>query len=210
MRRQLQTIAENIGLEKDEIQKTLNSAYNSRSKFTRKPPDKNTAQLWALNESYSMVIVGGKVKVMHCNSSNEYDMLSVDAFKTLFANQFIHVGTDKKTQIKELGKAWVMWADRCTYKEGICFEPSGADDPLKLNLWTGFPYKPIAHDERIEVIREYILNIVCNGNEKHYDYLIKWMARGFQHPEKIAEVAVVLRGGKGSGKGLERGHLESC
>jgi len=165
--------------------------------WTGKTPDK----LWALNESYSMVIVGGKARVMHCNSSNEYDMLSVDAFKTLYANQFIHVGTDKKTQIKELGKAWVMWADRCTYKEGICFEPSGADDPLKLNLWTGFPYKPMAHDERIEVIREYILNIVCNGNEKHYDYLIKWMAGGFQHPEKIAEVAVVLRGGKGSGKG---------
>jgi phage/plasmid-associated DNA primase len=43
--------------------------------------------------------------------------------------------------------------------------------------------------------------IICSGNEEHYRYLIGWCAHCVQHPEKQAEVAVVLRGLKGTGKG---------
>src|SRR6185295_2301277 len=42
----------------------------------------------------------------------------------------------------------------------------------------------------------------CGGNEQHYQWLLRWMAYCVQHPERQAETAVVLRGRKGTGKGL--------
>ena len=44
--------------------------------------------------------------------------------------------------------------------------------------------------------------MVCSGNAGHYDWLIGWLAYCVQHPGKQAEVAVVLRGLKGTGKGM--------
>jgi hypothetical protein len=42
---------------------------------------------------------------------------------------------------------------------------------------------------------------ICSSDQEIYDYLIKWMARGVQQPSSPGEVAVVLRGGRGVGKG---------
>jgi hypothetical protein len=46
-----------------------------------------------------------------------------------------------------------------------------------------------------------MLHNVCSGREDYYEYLIKWMARAVQYPASPGEVAIVLRGGKGAGKG---------
>jgi phage/plasmid-associated DNA primase len=51
------------------------------------------------------------------------------------------------------------------------------------------------------LIRQHLLEVICSGNEPEYDWLISWLARAVQHPELHAEVAVVLRGLKGTGKG---------
>ncbi len=199
VRERLRATGNVLGLDANEIKATLTSAYKNRGKTTRKPPKNVTgkAKLTELNKTYSLAIIGRTAAVMHHNSNNEYDMLSVDAFKTLFCNDFMVDGP----KFNPLGKSWINWGGRLTYKEGVCFEPAGTVTPHKLNLWTGFPYKPVPCDDSIELIKEYILDIVCNRNLDYYHYLIKWMARGFQHPEKLAEVAVVLRGSKGSGKG---------
>ncbi len=217
VRKRLQAVALGMGLTADEIEKTLTSAYNARSTTTRKPPPvliaghsdgvNNTSKLEKLNENYSLVILGGVAKVMQHNSQNEYDTMSTDAFKTLMSNVFMQIGTADSPRRRAVGGEWCSWVGRKTYKEGVCFEPYSIDPPKnmnvhKLNTWTGFPYEPIPYDnERIEVITEYILEIVCHDNRDYFDYLIRWLARGFQEPAKQAEVAVVLRGSKGSGKG---------
>ena len=42
---------------------------------------------------------------------------------------------------------------------------------------------------------------VCNGNVEHYEFLLSWMARLFQKPGEQGEIAVVLCGIEGTGKG---------
>jgi hypothetical protein len=49
--------------------------------------------------------------------------------------------------------------------------------------------------------------ILCNGDEAMADYAIRWTAWGFQNPGDVAEAALVLRGKKGSGKGLWLGTI---
>ena len=44
--------------------------------------------------------------------------------------------------------------------------------------------------------------MVCSGKVEHYSWLVDWLAYCVQHPGKQAEVAVVLRGLKGTGKGM--------
>ena len=43
--------------------------------------------------------------------------------------------------------------------------------------------------------------MICAGDQEHHAYLLGWLAHCVQHPERQAEVAVVLQGRKGTGKG---------
>jgi hypothetical protein len=45
-------------------------------------------------------------------------------------------------------------------------------------------------------------NNICAGIEEHSEYLLNWMAFAVQHPDRQGEVAVVLRGKEGTGKGM--------
>jgi len=68
-----------------------------------------------------------------------------------------------------------------------------------LNLWRGFNVDPRAGDW--SRMREHIRSVICGGDEKLDDYLMGWLATLVQNPFDPARVAVVLRGGKGTGKG---------
>ena len=48
----------------------------------------------------------------------------------------------------------------------------------------------------------HMLNVLCSGNQKHFDYLIRLMAWGVQHLDKPLGVAVALLGPQGAGKGI--------
>ena len=42
--------------------------------------------------------------------------------------------------------------------------------------------------------------MICDGNPLLYKYVLNWMARAIQFPDKPAEVALVMRGARGTGK----------
>jgi hypothetical protein len=44
--------------------------------------------------------------------------------------------------------------------------------------------------------------VICSGVESDAEYVLNWFARMFQYPDTAGEVALVLRGLKGSGKGI--------
>jgi phage/plasmid-associated DNA primase len=48
----------------------------------------------------------------------------------------------------------------------------------------------------------HICHVLANGDPKAAEYILRWIAWGLQHPGDCAEVALVFRGGKGSGKGV--------
>ena len=51
-------------------------------------------------------------------------------------------------------------------------------------------------------MQEHLLQNIARNNQEHYDYLFRWMAFGAQYPDQVPEVAIVVRGGRGTGKGL--------
>jgi hypothetical protein len=67
------------------------------------------------------------------------------------------------------------------------------------NLWQGFTVAPAAGDWSL--MRAHIRDVICGGDDALFTYVLGWLARMVQHPDQQGEVALVLRGKKGAGKG---------
>ncbi|MGA6149905.1 bifunctional DNA primase/polymerase [Stenotrophomonas sp. NPDC077461] len=67
-----------------------------------------------------------------------------------------------------------------------------------LNMWKGWSVEPRPGDWSL--LRELIRDVLTDGDAASFEYVLNWMAFMFQHPERVAEVAVAFRGAKGTGK----------
>ena len=95
---------------------------------------------------------------------------------------------------------WLGHPRRRQYIRGVCFDPTvkGSRDGV-LNLWEGFAVEPKPGDWSL--LREHVRVVICGTDPVRFDYLMGWMARMVQRPAEQGEVAVVLKGGEGTGKG---------
>lgn len=101
----------------------------------------------------------------------------------------------------ELGRAWAKSKHRRKY-EGLVFDPSTNKREIDgyYNLWRGFAVTP--KQGEWPWMRLHIRNIICRENDEYYEYLLNYLAFMVQKPEEPAEVALVLKGGEGTGKGI--------
>jgi hypothetical protein len=165
------------------------------------------ALLAAMNENYAVVKYGGQTLVATI-SGGDIGFMKVDDFHRMFANLVVYIeakgkdGATKKHAVK-LSRHWFDWEDRRQYLgRGVVFEPGS---PLEipndmLNLWRGFGVAPKSGDWRL--MHAHILNVVCSGDGKLFEYLINWIAYAVQHPGKPTGVAVAFLGPQGAGKGV--------
>ena len=99
--------------------------------------------------------------------------------------------------------AWVQWW--LTHRQrrqhrGITFLPGGLEIVNEcLNLWQGWGVEAKLGDWSL--IREHIELVLAGGNEEFALYIVRWIAWAIQNPAAQAEVALVLVGPKGAGKG---------
>lgn len=169
---------------------------------TRVPPS-----IAKLNEEHFVARYGGKAAVF-CEVVDPIDghpriePLSPADFRLLYDNQKAWsddaYGNPKRIP---LGRYWLEHRARREYK-GVIFAPGApADETLSYyNLWRGFAVE--AKEGAWELMQSHLLNAICGGDQRYLQYLLGWMAYAVQHPDRPAEVAVVLRGGRGAGKGV--------
>ncbi len=167
-----------------------------------KPGNNSTAGHMAvaeLNRSHFISRESGKTIVFRevCNAADNSIRLQRLATRDVidfFRNRMVKVG--KKSV--DLGNYWLGHPDRRQYSD-VIFSPN-VDVPGTYNLWRGFAIRPIQGDWSL--MKRHILEVICGGNQQQYDYFIGWMAYAVQYPERPAEVALVLRGLQGTGKGV--------
>jgi len=92
-----------------------------------------------------------------------------------------------------------------TYNE-IAFTPA-TTPRTTLNYWVPPSVEPVAGDW--SVIRKFLLFVICDGDRKLYDYLMKFLVHMWQKPEEKPGVMIVLLGGQGTGKGTLFNLLQS-
>jgi hypothetical protein len=174
-----------------------------------------------LNQKYAVVDYAGKVAVIYKKYNKRlrrfhWVLMTRADFKALYENQTVTttrkvVTKDKKTgqettkdesKVTQLGEYWLKHPQRRQYTNGVVFDPSESDvEAGQLNLWTGFGYEPIQKANGWSKFKHHIFHNICSGNKKHYRYLIRWLANAVQNPDQAGQVIIVLKGGKGNGKG---------
>ena len=159
-----------------------------------------------MNERYMVVNEGGKTVVYRPTSDpvlnrNYMEKLLFDDLKKAYLNDRVVVGAYKNGApiYKTKGEAWLEHPQRKQYLGGVTFAPGQEIPADTFNLWQGFAVEPAQGDW--SYYRDHIRCVICNGDEKLYDYLMDWMARAVQKPGTQGEVAIVLRGKRGTGKG---------
>ena len=165
-----------------------------------------------LNERFLATAIGGEFRIVEYRKAttpgqSNYVFHSHTALVHLFDNEQIKtgekpVGRNLVDVFDNPIKAWMKHPDRRTYRGGMTFDPSGNVDSDVFNTWTGLTVEPVRNDKLIQPIIDHIREVICDGKEELFSYLVCWLAAMIQHPEKPARSAIVLRGPKGAGKGL--------
>jgi hypothetical protein len=145
-----------------------------------------------LNERYAVIRDGSRVRIGTARNDPYYDR---ETWDLMSESDFMLLERKRKE-----AAIWLVSEARREYPNGFVFDPSGREREGYLNLWKGWAVAAVPGDWSL--IRRHIYEVLASGNEEHGDYIVRWIAWLLQHPDKPAEVALVLRGEKGVGKGV--------
>lgn len=154
-----------------------------------------------MNARYAVIKDGSKVRVGTLTPDptlgrERWDLMTQTDFSLLECHS-------------KAAKLWLESPLRRFYRHGFIFDPTGTEHEGFLNLWRGWRIEPVAGSWA--KLDYHIRRVLCAGNEEHARYVLNWLAWMFQNPNQRAEVAIVFRGAKGTGKGLlGRALLRAC
>ncbi len=154
------------------------------------------------NEKHFVVLAGSQC-VVGCETIDSLTkrpwlrLLRKMDFFDLNANKKI---PDPNNPQKEIPAArfWFEHSER-RQKRQIVFEPDGAGEDC-YNLWQGFAVE--AKEGDWNIFREHIFDVIANGDEERFKWILAWFARIVQKPGgNRPGTAIVLQGEQGTGKG---------
>lgn len=156
-------------------------------------PASNTATsnlIERMNQRFAIIGVGHQLKILDEADPNDIKLLSRPDFALQTANM---PSTAKGTSAATV---WLQSPLRRQFT-GLVFSP-GRDKPGYYNLWRGFSVDPQPGD--CSRFWDLLQHAICAGVPALYDYVRSYCAHLVQRPWERPEVALVLRGGQGTGK----------
>jgi hypothetical protein len=173
-----------------------------------------TNEIEELNKVHFVAQEGGKTRVYkeYYDEDLKRNVLhtsTFEDFKNYYLNKYIEVEgvKDGKPTIKfvPIGGHWLKDPARRQYNK-IIFMPGKAQDPLVYNLWKGFSAQP-DNTGSWDLLKAHIHDNICNCNVDSFNYYMNWMTAAIQKPAQPGNVAVVLKGARGTGKGTAIGYF---
>jgi Family of unknown function (DUF5906) len=161
------------------------------------------------NRKYAVANEGGKALVMWAAFDpqmrrDRIERATFDDFRKFFCNHQFTVTVTAGGKPKKITKTYAAWwldhPNRRQYLGGVVFDPSGKATAGSFNLWRGWSIPPTPGDWSL--MSAHIHENICAGRTDISSYVIRWLAHMVQHPNQPAEVAIVMRGEKGIGKGI--------
>jgi hypothetical protein len=140
---------------------------------------------------------------LHSNKRKQWEALDKD-------------GVSKVTKIP-LGAWWLRHERRRQYDGGMAFMPQHDQDDVGdvLNTWRGFAVQALKPEggsgaSGCNLMLDHIRQILCSGNEEHFDFFMKRLASIIQ-TRRRTEVALALATRvEGTGKGFYIKHVMSA
>ncbi len=173
---------------------------------TMPPTEKKLATLEDLNKEYFVSWTGGKCRVFteHYDEAlrrSHLQRISFTDFQQYFQNRRVKSGEDSKgnPKFEPLGDWWLAHPKRRQYRR-VVFSPGKDTAPDVYNLWKGFAVEARPGSLHQSLL-DHMHKVICSKDLEHFKYLLGWMATCVQFPAQPGEVAIVLRGKQGTGKG---------
>lgn len=214
------SLAQSIG---EEVVKRLSQWWGGNSGAT-------DGVVEEMNKRHFVVRLG-KDTVIATEEDDDVFFQHEKALYLLYANQLVKIGekqkgVDKGKAIEETKfTIWKKSPKRRGFRTVTFAPPPKVADDRDYNLWKGFAVQPLqapegvtlgtpAHDQWIcDVVMPrcmkylaLIHDIICGGEplrqEEYFEYLLDLLALTVQQPGEPSEVAVVLKGERGAGKGM--------
>lgn len=156
------------------------------------------------NSSHSVVQHGSKTLICEKTTDHkgnvDYVFSAVPQKKAFYDNLNLPHLQDKKIKNTNCFDVWMKDPDRKTY-HGVVFDPSDSAGARFLNMWSGWAVEPVEGDDMLDSIMCHLLDVICNGNEEDFNYLLAWMAHLIQKPQEKSGVCLVLKSeARGTGK----------
>lgn len=137
-------------------------------------------------------------KLIKCSDEQLKSRLSKIIIKSPDIESDIFVRLDKLIYSEKYSKITSRY--KSVYKKrGVCFHSTSDKD---LSLFTGFtfPERDTVDIGKICLFLDHIKNIISNGNEILYKYILSWIAFIVQNPGKKTETCLMILGDEGTGK----------
>jgi hypothetical protein len=157
-----------------------------------------------MNERYAITTHHGRTMVHEHVIDHElghprHDWLTFDDLKRRHLGEQVNIPkNDGRMVWIDKGTAWLEHAKRRQY-QAEAFLPGQAAPHNVLNLWRGFAIEP--KPGQWLKLRAHIRDIICAGDPAVFSYVLAWLARLMQQPGEQGQVALVLQGDEGTGKG---------
>jgi hypothetical protein len=165
-----------------------------------------------MNKRHAVITnLGGKCVVMEWVQSQinpkweEPAYQSFTAFRERYANRYVEVvaNVTGKTQIVKAEPAadWWLYQPGRRQFDGLDLVPGGPQklEGNRLNLWRGWGIEP--KEGRWDRLRHHLWVVIAGEERRSEEYILRWIAWKFQNPGELPEVALNLKGKKGTGKG---------
>ncbi len=161
------------------------------------------------NKRFAVVGEGSSAGIVRIAYNPELNLrspatMTQDAFRLLYGNRFILMPRKSRNGKVESQKVpattvWLRHEARRTCPDGFGLDPTGNLPDTCFNLWQGFGVEEKEGDWT--KLAAMIFDVLAGGNEKHFTYIIHWLAHLVQRPHENPGVALVFRGPQGVGKG---------
>ncbi len=166
--------------------------------------NENVSVVQTMNKTYSFVSHGGNNFVVRWQRSADFDRdemirMKPREFEVLENSKRVTIYTAMGPKDVGLGSFWLTHPQRETYPYGFDLNPKGSE-PGYYNMWRGYSVEPAPGDWSL--MQQHIFDVIASGVSEHYEYIMNWLAYAFQNPCTVPKVAIVLRGKKGTGKGI--------
>lgn len=158
----------------------------------------------SMNSKFNIVLYSGKMVIFgmgikDASGRQKITYSSPSDIKQFYVkNVLVGYTQENMPKYKLLGEYWITHPKAKRFEQ-VVFLPNAANHDGIFNLWQGFSCEPKVGSW--DLFHDHLLNNICGGNSEHYKYLIGWIARMLQKPDSPGEVAIVLKGGRGVGKG---------
>ena len=136
-------------------------------------------------------ILTEKVDALGCKN---FTLESRASFTLFYEDEVVPNSTGK---LKPKANIWLKSPQRRKFT-GITFDPTtNTHAGNNYNIWKGFARTP--KEGSPSKYWAHVRDNICSGNKEHYEYVRRWLAYIFQHPDKV-HTALVLCGSQGVGK----------